>query len=65
MSYEDRMDARSDHNAEQKAEGFCEGFQKAKELIRAQVRDGMLLVPLKAQWIIEGLIEFIDELEEE
>ena len=65
MSYEDRMDAANDYTAEQQGIGYDEGFARAKELIRAQIRDRILLEPPKAQWIIEGLIEFIDELEGE
>jgi len=66
MSYEDRMDAASDYRAEQQAEGFSEGFARAKELIEAYIRDNTE-IDYKGKDIINPyqLIGFIQELEGE
>lgn len=58
MSHEDRMDAMSDYNAEQQAEGFSEGFAKAKELIR-----NYIVEVLSYSANVGETLNFIDELE--
>jgi len=60
MSYEDRMDAAN------QAEGFSEGFARAKELIENYIRANTEL-DYKGKDIINPyqLIGFIQELEEQ